>query len=322
MDRNAPAESSHPASEPSSAAVKSVRRSRYIPRRRDASLSPLILLSVTIAAIVAAGFAMALTGVLASFVAGIVTGNESAGSTPLVKFVTIVAGEGTFALIAFLAARSETTNVRQRLGIVRPRISVGTMACVAVGTILFPTLGLLAYQLTNAKDWLGSSDAEYSALAATLASMPIAWKVLMILVVGLAPGICEEMLYRGLLLRGLSRRWPAWAAVLVSGILFEASHLSLMHLFINLLTGIWLGYVAVRCAAIIPGMMAHAFNNTFWSILTAFVLSSAGTDVRGLESWAPVGILIAISAPAAIIAIWRIEVAARRHPDAVAAPES
>lgn len=84
------------------------------------------------------------------------------------------------------------------------------------------------------------------------------------LVVGLAvlPAFTEELVFRGVLARGLATRWPAWAAIAGSAAVFAAYHLIPAQMIGVLPLGLALGLLAIRSRSIVPGMIAHLTNNT------------------------------------------------------------
>jgi membrane protease YdiL (CAAX protease family) len=307
-----------PAAEPLPDAPSPPRRSRYLVRRRAETPTTTMLVSVTVLAMVASAIAATVFAGLVSVVVDGVSGKSVSSASPLMAILLALVGEGTFAAVGYLGARSETPEFWNRLGFRRPRVSNATLALAAVGTILFPALGLVLYQALGASAWFGDQHDEFTKLAATIAAMPIVWKILMVVVVGVAPGVCEETLFRGFLLRGLAKRWPAWGAILISGIVFEASHFNARHAIIHVLTGFWFGYLAVRCDSIVPAIFAHAFNNVFWGALMAVSISATGGGVHEPPNWGITGIMLAIGAVPALAAIWRIEKSARTL---VASPE-
>ncbi|HHS51038.1 MAG TPA: CPBP family intramembrane metalloprotease [candidate division Zixibacteria bacterium] len=82
-----------------------------------------------------------------------------------------------------------------------------------------------------------------------------------LLVLAALPGICEELLFRGYILDGLSRKWGAGAGVVVSGVLFGAFHLDPFRLIPTSILGILFGAIVLRRNSIYYGMLAHFINN-------------------------------------------------------------
>lgn len=87
------------------------------------------------------------------------------------------------------------------------------------------------------------------------------WVILIIAVVLLA-GILEEMLFRGLLLQSLERRFELPHAIFLSALIFALFHFPLWLIQVIFL-GIILGFLAWRSNSIIPGVILHCFNNAF-----------------------------------------------------------
>jgi membrane protease YdiL (CAAX protease family) len=87
-----------------------------------------------------------------------------------------------------------------------------------------------------------------------------------ILVIAVAPGICEEMMHRGLLLRAYEKR-GTYKAVIIVSILFGLFHFDITNLLGPILLGLLIGYYVVRTNSILAGMLAHFLNNAFAEIM-------------------------------------------------------
>jgi len=90
------------------------------------------------------------------------------------------------------------------------------------------------------------------------------------LLCGLAvlPAFTEELVFRGVLARGLATRWPLWAATLVSGCVFAGYHIVPAQIVGVLPLALALGLLAIRSGSIVPGMIAHLTNNTIALVLS------------------------------------------------------
>lgn len=98
------------------------------------------------------------------------------------------------------------------------------------------------------------------------------WTLLAI--VALSPAICEESLFRGVLLSGLRRRLPDWGVVVTVGVLFGFFHLSLYKLLPTALTGIVFTYLVVRSGSLFTSMLAHFTLNGLSILLATNTLPS------------------------------------------------
>src|SRR5690606_30212345 len=79
--------------------------------------------------------------------------------------------------------------------------------------------------------------------------------------------VCEELFFRGYLLGALKNRWPAWAAILATSLLFGVFHLSVGGLaavervVTSTFLGLVLGWMCWRTGTIWPGVATHTVHN-------------------------------------------------------------
>jgi membrane protease YdiL (CAAX protease family) len=104
-----------------------------------------------------------------------------------------------------------------------------------------------------------------------------------ILVVGASAGICEEILFRGFIFRGMEK-YGAVKAVLLTAFLFGIMHLDFQKLFGTFLLGVLIGFIVYRGNSIFNGMFAHFMNNSL-----AFALMFGLAKFRTFAGTAPAG---------------------------------
>ena len=80
------------------------------------------------------------------------------------------------------------------------------------------------------------------------------------LLVLVAP-ITEELLFRGLLLRGLLRRHSATSAIIVTAFLFALMHVNPWQFLGAFVGGLLLGWWTVSSGSLWPAILGHALNN-------------------------------------------------------------
>ena len=83
------------------------------------------------------------------------------------------------------------------------------------------------------------------------------------LVIAVAPAICEEMLFRGLIYNSMKARYRVSVAIAIVAVLFGIYHMSLVKFIPTGLLGFVLCYVAYKTGSIYPSMMMHFINNAF-----------------------------------------------------------
>ena len=107
------------------------------------------------------------------------------------------------------------------------------------------------------------------------------WGAVVLFVV-IAP-ITEELLFRGLILRGLLSRYTVKTSVLVSTILFSAFHLNPWQFLSATIFGVLMAWWFVRTRSLLPCIFGHALANA----LIFIVLHIFHLEIRGYTSVPP-----------------------------------
>ena len=84
---------------------------------------------------------------------------------------------------------------------------------------------------------------------------------LMLIAFALAPGICEEIAFRGFILSGFLGGGRVWVAIFLSSFLFGIMHMIPQQAFNAMLVGLVLGLIAVRSASLWPCILFHIVYN-------------------------------------------------------------
>jgi membrane protease YdiL (CAAX protease family) len=92
-----------------------------------------------------------------------------------------------------------------------------------------------------------------------LAQNPVDYLVLLFVIAGSA-GICEEVLFRGFIMRAYERL-GMWPNIFVTALLFSIIHLNIQNLLAPFFLGIILGFVVYKTNSIFAGMLGHFINN-------------------------------------------------------------
>ena len=81
--------------------------------------------------------------------------------------------------------------------------------------------------------------------------------------VGLLAPICEELVFRGAVLRALLQ-WTSrhWSAIAISAVLFALIHANPAQMPHTFLVGLLLGWLYYRTDSIVPGIVYHWVNNS------------------------------------------------------------
>ncbi len=125
------------------------------------------------------------------------------------------------------------------------------------------------------------------------------WVILF--VTALTPAVCEEALFRGPILRGLSSRLPAGAAIVVTGLLFGLFHMDLWRLLPTALLGMMLSWIAWQSESIVPAMLAHGLNNGLLLVLASRHLDQSLDNLgKPAQGAVFIGSLVLVAAGAAL----------------------
>lgn len=83
---------------------------------------------------------------------------------------------------------------------------------------------------------------------------------LLLFIISLSAGFCEEVFFRGFILRGYEPLGTK-KAIIISGILFGIFHFNLYNLLATTILGILFAYVVTITDSIFAGMVGHVANN-------------------------------------------------------------
>lgn len=114
----------------------------------------------------------------------------------------------------------------------------------------------------------------------------------------LAP-VCEEMLFRGVILRGFLTHYPRRKAIVASALFFGVAHLNLYQFVVAWGLGLVLGWLYERSRSLVPCIALHAGYNTL--VVVAGAVAS-GPELPGAgEPLVWVGAVVAGVAGAATL---------------------
>ena len=123
------------------------------------------------------------------------------------------------------------------------------------------------------------------------------WQVLLVL--ALAPAVCEELAFRGFLLSGFATNNRAWRAVLASSLFFGLTHGIIQQSISAAIVGLLLGTLAIRTRSLWACIGFHAVYNSLtfvlalegaqwiarWPIL-GYLWSTGPQEQIGYQTWA------------------------------------
>ena len=92
------------------------------------------------------------------------------------------------------------------------------------------------------------------------AASPLEFFVIAV-IAALLPALCEEVMFRGMVLNTLVKKYSAFSSSVICGLLFGVFHFSLHRFIPTAIIGFFLSLLKIRTGSIIPPMFAHFVNN-------------------------------------------------------------
>lgn len=103
-----------------------------------------------------------------------------------------------------------------------------------------------------------------------------------VLAVCVVAPLLEEMLFRGIVLRGFLQRYPRWQAIFMSALLFGAAHMNIYQFLVGLVMGTVLGWLYERTRSLIPCIALHAAYNITTLLLAEWLDAASPSRVLWL----------------------------------------
>lgn len=116
---------------------------------------------------------------------------------------------------------------------------------------------------------------------------------IVLVAIALGPAIGEELVFRGLIGRGLTARWGMWGGALLTSLLFAAAHGTPAHALATLPIGMCLHYAYFVSGNLWAPILLHALINTVAITLMKFQADPALPDNLALF-WASSGYLFVV----------------------------
>lgn len=139
-----------------------------------------------------------------------------------------------------------------------------------------------------------------------LSAQTLGRTVWLLFLVAFVPAICEETLFRGVLLGGTRGHLTSLKVVLLNGIVFGLFHVpsaTVFRLLPSASLGILLAWVVLRTRSIWPGMLMHFLNNGSMVILATspWILDRFSDPGQGPPFWLLIPALASLLAGAALL---------------------
>ncbi len=142
---------------------------------------------------------------------------------------------------------------------------------------LYPLMGFLSFYIEQIElpDFLDNMDkSSMESLGELLKMTSIQDLLINIVIIGIIPGIGEELLFRGVIQKEISKKLiNPHVAIFITAFLFSAFHFQVAGFIPKLMIGLVLGYAYFLSGSLILPMIIHSLNNIF---LTTSLFAAGG----------------------------------------------
>ncbi len=189
----------------------------------------------------------------------------------------------------------------------RPLMVPNPVAPVSLVLALVATLGayVVLSQVDNWVNWLFPPGPFMSELWSLLerGSLP-----LILAVVVLAGPVSEELIFRGVLLRGFLENYRAWVAILLSSLLFAFIHLNPWQGVSGFFIGCLFAWFVARTGSLLPAITGHMMSNGLSVVVWRF-RAILGITMEGFPPWwlTALGVLVTAGGLVAFHRATRVE---------------
>jgi membrane protease YdiL (CAAX protease family) len=211
---------------------------------------------------------------LCSVVGGVVL--EARPASAETKLWASLAVQGLWVcLAAGLAQRFGAGGVAVRLGLGPGRLGVPACLALIVGFVAFSNALSALLVLGELRD--RGSLAEIDAMLGAVRGPGL---LLALVALGIAPGIGEELLFRGFVQRSVTARLGSAAGIAAGALAFGLAHFDPVHSGAAALLGVYLGVVAHLAGSTRLAMACHVANNSLGVLAGELGPASLPVDAR------------------------------------------
>jgi len=197
--------------------------------------------------------------------------------SPYVMISMMALGQVAFAIAGLLPVLWSPEPFRDRVAMTKAHPSWRVYPLAMLGSIVPLAIGFaLAIAVADLLPVDESMSKFFDAL--TIDS----W-IVFILFVGIAPGLFEEIVFRGYMQQRLVKRWGPTIGIVVTSIVFGLCHITPQAVLVALPLGFWFGYIAWRSQSIFPAILCHFFVNS--GINTWRMIVKYGDLSDSVQNW-------------------------------------
>lgn len=180
-------------------------------------------------------------------------------------FAMVIPGEALMAVLAILLVAGAVGATRANIGLGRPPRATD----LAVGLLAGLGLVFVSDVVASLQEKLLGPHPQQS-VQIIMSHHGLGSFGLDFVTVALAAGVCEEIMFRGVVFTALVQRMPLWWAAVLSGLMFAAAHVDPWSFLALWTVGIGLGLLFFQTRSLWPNIVAHTTFNAFTLVLIYF----------------------------------------------------
>lgn len=105
----------------------------------------------------------------------------------------------------------------------------------------------------------------------------------LLLIIGILPAVCEEILFRGYLYSSVKNRMKPLSAMIIVSLTFGLYHMNLIQSTVTAILGMILVYSVYSTECIFVSMIIHAMNNSFSVICMSYPDNAVISRINGIQ---------------------------------------
>jgi membrane protease YdiL (CAAX protease family) len=177
-------------------------------------------------------------------------------------FAMVLPGEALMAFLAIVLVAGAVGATRANVGLGRPPRATD----FAIGILAGLVLAVISDIVSSAQEKLLGPHPQPS-VQIIMSHHGLGSFGLDFVTVALAAGVCEEIMFRGVVFTALVQRMSLWWAAALSGLLFAAAHVDPWSFVALWTVGIGLGVLFYRTRSLWPNIVAHTTFNAVTLVL-------------------------------------------------------
>jgi len=228
------------------------------------------------------GINIVISSLFAGFTAYPFFGKDDFNSPEILRYISSITQIGVFGLTALEFAF--LVNDRKPMAYLELNFKTSALIYCLLILIIIVSLPAISYiiewnegiklpqSMSSIETWMRTQEDHANEVTQLILSGDKIWILLVnLLVIGIIPAVCEEFLFRGIILTWFKNIFNnIHLSVFLSAVIFSAIHFQFYGFVPRFLLGLYFGYLFVWTGSLMPCIVAHFINNGM-SVVVAYL---------------------------------------------------